>query len=154
TIARGPRAMSAAVIDASVGVKWFVPEVYSTEAREWRNASELHTLSVFFDIEIANILWKKVRRSELGQTDAEAILSQLTLLPIERHDELVRHALGLANDTQQTVYDCLYLALAVELGGQMVTADERLVNSLVSTPWAKHVRWVADSPPPPKAVSP
>jgi hypothetical protein len=33
-------------------------------------------------------------------------------------------------------YDCLYLALAVHLGGRMVTADERLVNSLAGTPWA------------------
>ena len=29
--------MSVVVIDASVGVKWFVPEVHSAEARQWRN---------------------------------------------------------------------------------------------------------------------
>jgi hypothetical protein len=27
--------MSAAIIDASVGVKWFVPEIHAAEARCW-----------------------------------------------------------------------------------------------------------------------
>ena len=53
--------MNRIVIDASVGVKWFVPEVHSAEARRWRNGSiELHVPAFFFDLEIASILWKKV----------------------------------------------------------------------------------------------
>ena len=56
--------MSVTVVDASVGVKWFVPEVHAAEARQWRTGpDELHTLAFFFDLEIANILWKKVRRA-------------------------------------------------------------------------------------------
>ena len=49
--------MSLIVVDASVGLKWFVPETHSAEARHWRHPpNELHTLAVFFDIEIANAL--------------------------------------------------------------------------------------------------
>ena len=55
-------------------------------------------------------------------------------------------AFDLADRTQRTVYDCLYLALAVQLGGRMVTADQRLYKSLAGTPWAGHICWVGDLP--------
>jgi predicted nucleic acid-binding protein len=52
--------MSLTVVDASVGVKWFVPEVHAAEARLWRNGpDELQIPASFFDLEIANILWKR-----------------------------------------------------------------------------------------------
>ena len=80
--------MSLIVVDASVGLKWFIPEVHSAEARQWRDPShELHTLTVFFDIEIANALWKKIQRAELSMSDAAQILAQLPSLPTARHAE-------------------------------------------------------------------
>jgi len=86
--------MSAAIIDASVGVKWFVPEIHAAEARCWCNGpDERHVPAFFFDLEIAH---------------------------------------------------CLHLAVAVPLGGRMVTADQRLHNSLGGTPWASYVGWVGD----------
>jgi len=51
------------IVDASVGVKWFVPEVHSAEARAWKTLPDnLNVPAFFFDLEIASILWKKVRR--------------------------------------------------------------------------------------------
>lgn len=141
--------MSAAVVAASVGVKWFVPEVLAVESRLWRNGpDELHIPAFFFDLEIANILWKKVRRTEITRADADLILAQLPALPVTRHPEapLLTSAFDLADRTQRTVYDCLYLALAVQLGGRMVTADQRLHNSLAGTPWAPYCCWVGDVP--------
>lgn len=139
--------MNAIVIDASVGLKWYVPEQHSAEAHQWRNAGhELHTLATFFDIEIANALWKKVLRTELSVTDAEQIVGQLPALPVNRHAEtpLVGPALTIAHQIQRTCYDSLYLALAIQRGGRMVTADQRLYNSVSATPFAKHICWVAD----------
>jgi predicted nucleic acid-binding protein len=141
--------LSVIVVDASVGVKWFVPEVHSAEARQWRNGpDQLHAPAFFFDLEIANILWKKVRRAEITRADAKLILGRLPTLPLTRHPEppLLASAFDLAVRTQRTVYDCLYLALAVQLGGRMVTADQRLYNSLAGTPWAGHICWVGDLP--------
>jgi predicted nucleic acid-binding protein len=141
--------VSAIVVDAGVGVKWFVPEVHATEARRWRNGpDELHVPAFFFDLEIANILWKKVRGAEITRADADLILGQLPGLPLTRHPEppLPASAFDLAERTQRTVYDCLYLALAVQLGGRMVTADQRLFNSLSGTPWASFLCWVCDVP--------
>ena len=137
--------MSEIVVDASVGVKWFVPEVHSAEARAWRSGPDtLHVPAFFFDLEIANILWKKVRRAEITRADADLILAQLPALPVTRHPEapLLAPAFDLADRTQRTVYDCLYLALAVQLGGRMVTADQRLYNSLAGTQWTTYVCWV------------
>ena len=141
--------MSAIIVDASVGVKWFVPEDHAAEARGWRSGpDQLHVPAFFFDLEIANILWKKVRRAEITRADADLILGQLPVLPVTRHPEppLLASAFDLADRTQRTVYDCLYLALAMQLGGRMVTADQRLYNSLAGTPWAPYLCWVADVP--------
>ncbi len=141
--------MSAIVVDASVGLKWFMPEVYAPEARQWRSGpDELHIPAFFFDVEIANILWKKVRAAEITRADADLILGQLPALPLTRHPEapLLVSAFDLADRTQRTVYDCLYLALAVQLGGRVVTADLRFFNSLAGTSCAPFTRWVADVP--------
>jgi predicted nucleic acid-binding protein len=140
--------VSAIVVDASVALKWFVPEVLSAEARQWREPRhELHTLAVFFDIEIGNVLWKKLQRGELPPSDAALILGQLPSLPVQRHGEaqLLRTAFDLAVQIQRTVYDALYLALAIQLGGRMATADQRLYNSVMTTPYAGKIAWVADA---------
>ena len=103
---------------------------------------------MFFDLEIANTLWKKVRRAEITRADADLILAQLPGLPVTKHPEapLLASAFDLADRTQRTVYDCLYLALAVQLAGRMVTADHRLYNSLAGTLWAPYLCWVGDVP--------
>jgi predicted nucleic acid-binding protein len=141
--------LSIVVVDASVGVKWFVPEVHSAEARQWRiGPDELHIPAFFFELEIANILWKKIRRAEITRADADLILGQLPALPVTRHPDapLLNSAFDLADRTQRSVYDSVYLALAVNLGGRMLTADQRLYNSLAGTPLAGNVRWIADLP--------
>jgi predicted nucleic acid-binding protein len=59
---------------------------------------------------------------------------------------LVTDAFDLADRLGRTVYDCVYLALAVRLGGQMVTADERFANSLAATAWAASAIRLQDIP--------
>jgi len=140
--------MSVFVVDASVGLKWFVPEVHDADARRVQDpAHELH-VPTLFDVEIGNILWKKLRRGELTRAETDSILAQLPPLPLTRHAELplLAAALDLADRTQRTVYDCRYLALAVALTGRMVTADQRLFNALAATPYAAHLCWVGDVP--------
>src|SRR5262245_47450810 len=133
--------MSLYVVDASVGVKWLVPEIHADAALRLQDpAHELH-VPTFFDVEVCNILWKKVRRGELTRAEADAALKLLSGLLVARHVDgpLVPDAFDIADKTQRTVYDCMYLALAVQLGGKMVTADDRLVNSLAGTPWAASI---------------
>ncbi len=140
--------MSVLVVDASVAVKWMLPEPLANMAIRLQSPShQLHAPS-FLDIELANVLWKKVRQGLLSRAQADILISQLPGLPLTRHTDtlLVAAAFDLADRLGRTVYDCMYLALAVRLGGQMVTADERLVNSLTSTPWAASVIRLQDLP--------
>ena len=92
--------MSLFVVGASVGVKWFVPEADAAFAQRLQDpAHELH-IPAFFDVEVANILWKKIQRGELTRAEADAVLVQLPGLPITRHAEAPRlpQALALAVD--------------------------------------------------------
>ncbi len=140
--------MSLYVVDSSVTIKWFIQEPHSAEA------VRLQTLGVplhapdFMDIELAAIVWKKIRREGLPRSDADFILARLSALPVIRHltASLVTPAFDLADRTGRTVYDCLYLALAVELGSIMLTADEKLVNALGGTEWNRSILWLPNVP--------
>lgn len=130
--------MSLYVVDASVGVKWLVPEADSNLAIRLQSpAHELHAPSLF-DAEIANTIWKKLRRGELTSSNASSIVAQLPSVPVVRHADrqLVTAAFVIAEQTGRTVYDSLYAALAGRIGGQAVSADDRFVNALSGTPWA------------------
>lgn len=136
------------VVDASVAVKWYVPELLAAEAARVRHGQTPLHAPAYLDVESANILWKKVRRGDITRTQADAALAHLAAAPIPRTAGagLVGPAFDIAVQTGRTVYDCLYLALAVQLNGKMVTADDRLVNALANTPWAGHVLRLQDIP--------
>jgi predicted nucleic acid-binding protein len=84
----------------------------------------------------------------LTRAQADILLGQLSGLPVTRHSDtlLATAAFDMADRLGRTVYDCVYLALAVRLGGQMVTADERFVNGLAGTPWAASAVRLGDVP--------
>src|SRR6476659_1403627 len=119
------------VVDSSVAIKWYLPEPHSAKAVSLQTiGNQLHAPD-FLDIELAAIAWKKIRRDGLSRADADFIVSQIPKLPLTRHPTgpLIEAAFDLADQTNRTVYDCIYLALAVQLDGTMVTADEKLVNA-------------------------
>lgn len=140
--------MSNYVVDASVGVKWFVPEVDSDLAIALQEpGNQLHVPSLF-DIEVANTIWKKLRRGELTSADAITITTQLPSTPLHRHIDgpLIKPAFEIAEQTGRTVYDSLYLALAAAIGARVISADERFINALSSTPWAHLIVALRQSP--------
>jgi len=142
--------MSILVVDSSVAIKWFVLEEHSDAACRWQNGNhDFHVPEVFLDIEVANIVWKKLQRNLLTVGQANQIVSELPLLPFTRHHEasLLQSAFDIAVAHRRSVYDSLYLALAERLDGQMLTADQRLINALAGTALAHRVRHVTDNPP-------
>ena len=57
--------MTRYVVDASVVIKWFIPEIYAESAGFLQNSSyQLHA-PAFFVLEVGNALCKKIRRQEL-----------------------------------------------------------------------------------------
>lgn len=141
--------MSQFVVDASIAVKWFVPEVYSEHAE--RLLDDRHELFVpdLLYPEFGNILWKKVRKGEISKKEGVDILTGLAAVPLRIHASapLTESAYEIALTTSRTVYDSLYLALAILKGCQMVTADEKFRNALQNTVFAKSLLWVEDVPP-------
>ena len=97
--------------------------------------------------ELGNVIAKKIRRGELTQTDGKTILRELRHLPLQRHadERLFPAAYELALDTHQSLYGCLYLALAEAVDGQMITADRKFYKALTGGPYHQRLVWVEDS---------
>jgi predicted nucleic acid-binding protein len=135
------------VIDASVAVKWFVPEDHSTDALRFLDPTFRPHAPALLPNEFAQTLWKKVYlRHEVDVIDGREILRRFVATPIEVHvvDPLLQAAFDIALATGRMVYDSVYLALANSLGCRLVTADRKLFNALQGGPFAGDVRWIAD----------
>jgi len=138
------------VLDASVAVKWYVPEVHSEKALSLLEAQRSADLAIhvpdLFLAEAGNILWKKVRRGEISERDAGEISRALLSLPktVYPTEALLAASLELACRLGRTVYDSLYLALAALLDAPLITADQRLFRGLAQAGWRPLVRWIGD----------
>jgi len=124
-----------------VAVKWFVPEAHSPEAALLLDPE--HTLAVpeLLFAEVANALWKKCRRRELRPGEVRLVLRGLAAVPVEITStrSLMTAALDLALRVGCTVYDAIYLALAIHHDCRMVTADRRLRERLGAGTLARHI---------------
>ncbi len=136
------------VLDASVVIKWFIPEVYWEQASLLQHYSEshLHTPD-FAQLECTSILSKKVRRKELKLDEANHIQALLLHMPVQMYpwQDLLLEAGQVAHETYRSVYDCLYLVLAKQINGKMVTADKKLYLALEnSKDWGSYLLWIED----------
>lgn len=122
--------MDAAVVDASVAVKWVVDEPDSDRARLLSRA-RLEAPDLL-PVECANILWKKVVRRDLTPDEASTRLKLLLEAPVSLAESgpLLAAALKLSLDLHHPVYDCVYLALALLRDIPLISADEKLVTAL------------------------
>ena len=138
--------MSAYVVDAGVAVKWILDEPHSDAARRLEGAGHILLAPDFLFVEVGNVLWKRVQANSLTADEAQRLLRALATAPLSLRAAhlLVADALDLACRHARTVFDSLYVALAVHEGAQLVTADRRLFNALQSGPLASYLQWVGD----------
>lgn len=138
------------VVDASLAIKWVVEEEQSEAAVSlrslWHRSAELLVAPAIFGPEVTNVLHQRVRRGELGPTDASDALSYLlSSVAMREPVGLYSRALNLARDfALGSTYDALYLALAEAEGCEMWTADQRLVRAV--RPRFPQVRCLAEVP--------
>jgi predicted nucleic acid-binding protein len=139
------------VIDASVVAKALFPEPYSQEALALIEQATQAIVPDLLWAEIGSVIWKRARSGEITQNAAEQLIHALDALPCELRGvsahELLEPALAIAIEIGTTVYDSLYLALAVREDAPLITADRKFYDACQHTPLAGHVQWIGDLSP-------
>ena len=124
------------VVDASVVIKWLIPEDDQPKALKIRDLYQEARLNVIapglLTAEIGNVLWKRVRSGLLGSAHADKALFRFQQdTPVLRDSQVINAtALRLAVLHNRTFYDSLYLAVAIHHHCDLVTADEKFVGAM------------------------
>lgn len=133
--------MTTLVLDASVAVKWAVPSAQEPLTEQALNLFQRHLSSEiefivpdFFWAEVGNVLWKGIRQQRWQRDKAEAVAADLCVQDFQTVPSkiLMPVALNIALAYNRNIYDCLYVALASESRSDLITADERLANSMAA----------------------
>lgn len=121
------------VVDASLAVKWYLLESFTTEALALLEAESGNL--VVPEIFLAEVIGALVRRANVdkklrGQSETSiarfvALFDEQLIRIAGTGPQQMARAANLALDLGHPLKDCLYLALAMELGCDLVTADTR-----------------------------
>ena len=122
--------MKALVPDASVVLKTVLTEPGSKAAIALVAGARTLLAPEHLYAECANALWKRAHR---GLASGEAMLARaagIIALPLDAVDleDLTPAALAMALEYDHPMYDCYYIAAAIQNDASLATADERLYN--------------------------
>ncbi len=137
------------VVDASVAVKWYVPETDHLKATALLEQGHDLVAPELIIPELGNIFGKKVRRGELAPDEAQGFAEVfVTRCPVTLRPMLAvfGSALRLSLDMGHPVYDMSYLALAIMEDRKLVTADNRLLRAVSGTELAQFVVALSERP--------
>ncbi len=136
------------VIDASVVIKFYIPEILSDKSAEVMTRVAKGELMLcapeLLYPETGNILWKKQCRHELTPAEVDEIVDAITALPlrIESSMPVMPLAVSIAMYSGITVYDAMYMAVARIYKTKMITADKKLMDALAKTEFQNNVQWL------------
>ena len=128
--------MKIVVVDTSALIRLYVPDgpipdgLEECLATAWTGETTLMIPELAL-AEFVQVLWKKEQAGYLESSEVYEIVAALLELPIEvvEHHGILIDALSLARRYGLTVYDSLFLSLAMKRKAELVTADERLKNA-------------------------
>lgn len=120
------------IVDASVAVKWVIPEVLSEPADRVRASDDDLVAPDLLLVEVANTLWKKTVAREITTAEADVAFELIHDSGIDWRPTtpLLSRAREMAGRLDHPVHDCVYLALAEREQGTFVTADRRLLRKV------------------------
>jgi predicted nucleic acid-binding protein len=120
------------VVDCSVAAKWALAEPGEIDAfrlldEQARGERSLIAPDLLL-MEFASLIAKRTGRKQMSATQATQAfrLMEESELRLFETRPLLGRALDLALNNQMSLWDCVYLALAIQHNCPMVTADRRL----------------------------
>jgi len=121
------------VLDTSVALAWYVPESASQASRTYldrllRGAIQCLVPDLHF-WEFANALRTRVRRGEITEGVAREVFDLHLDLDLEPVEPDRRRVLEVALEYGATVYDAVYIALALDQDAVFLTGER------TTTPW-------------------
>lgn len=120
------------VLDASVLIKWFIKETDTEIALRFKEnlLAEKENIAVpdLALYEILNVLRFKRALTEKAIKTILPSFFELGLEIIAPSPRILEESLHLSFITDLSIYDCIYLALANELGVTLITADKRIIR--------------------------
>jgi predicted nucleic acid-binding protein len=133
------------VLDSSVAFKWVVVEALSDKAQlvrdDYRN--KIHELLSpdVLPIEIAHALTRAERQGRITPPQSGILLADVlsTAPKLFSYLPLLRRAVEISSRLRVGVYDCLYVALAEQEGGELLTADARHASLQTTFPFIREL---------------
>ncbi len=123
----------ASVLDCSALLRLYIPDGEIPDGTEAALEAALHgnhrlLAPELLFAEAGQVLWKKEQRTLLAEDLLRDIRDAIAGLPIELvgHRELFSSSQRIARQTGLTVYDALYLDLALRERADLLTADAKL----------------------------
>ena len=124
------------IVDASVGFAWVYQGQATPETDQLLNevaAGATVIVPALWYLEMANILLIAQRRHRLTAIQRNAALEKLTAMQFTVDEEGTRHVFGktgeLAEKYGLTIYDAIYLELALRRSLPLATRDEALTTA-------------------------
>ena len=138
--------MTILVIDASVALKWVIPEELSDVARQIVLMPGPLVAPRLNMTELANALARKVMQGSVTIETALIHLESISvLLPVLFDvEDMIHAAFYNACSSRHPIYDMIYLETARRLDAQLITADRRFAAKLAGTDLAPHVTLLSD----------
>lgn len=115
------------IVDANLATYWYVPSPFSAAASTYMARSDLAAPQIVLP-EAANALLKYMRARQISADDVFTAVGRIPKVITTLIDDssLTPNAARLSATHNHKVYDCLYLALALQRREPLATADRRL----------------------------
>lgn len=115
------------VLDTSVAIAWYVPEAFSESARYWQRQCHDGNIRILIPqlhrFEFGNVLRTQLKRKTLTPTLAEEIYQVHLEAPFICVDPRPANLLTTALEYDATLYDAVYIQLALEHDVSLLTAE-------------------------------